>query len=93
MWNCLKLESSMMNVEQIFSHSTQVILWFLTSFHVFRLSPCQPPVVAPTPLVSTVTVGAFVALLLEILRLLQDLLSGMTITFTVQPQMSIICVR
>lgn len=70
-WNCLKLESSTMNVEQIFSdHSTLVILWFLTNFHVFRLSPCQPPLVAPTPLVSTVTVGAFVALLLEILCLL-----------------------
>lgn len=49
----------------------------------FRLSPCQPSVVAPTPLVPLVTAGTSAALLLEILRLLQNLLPGInTLIYT-----------
>lgn len=40
------------------------------------MSPCEPPVAAPTPPVPPVTVGTSAALLLEILRLLQILLPG-----------------
>lgn len=49
-----------------------------TSFHfvTFRLSPREPPLVAPAPFVPAVTAGTSAALLLEILRLLQKLLAG-----------------
>lgn len=42
----------------------------------FRLPPRQPPLVAPSPLVPLVAVGSVAAVLLEILRLLQNLLPG-----------------
>ena len=40
------------------------------------MSPCEPPVAAPTPPVPPLAAGTPAALLLEILRLLQILLAG-----------------
>lgn len=49
-----------------------------------RLSPCQPPVVAPSPVIPLVTAGSSLALLLEILCLLQNLLAGMNTSIHTQ---------
>lgn len=47
-----------------------------------RLPPCQPPVAAAPPALPPLTPGSSLALLLEILRLLQKLLPGMNSSLT-----------
>lgn len=87
-----KLEDNMMIEELlIFCRIFNRKLFVLFLWPAVRLSPCQPPLVAPSPVIPLVTAGSSLALLLEILCLLQNLLAGMNTSIHTQKGSLLIC--
>lgn len=73
-----------MMIEELLIFCLIFICKLLVLWPAVRLSPCQPPVVAPSPVIPLVTAGSSLALLLEILCLLQNLLAGMNTSIHTQ---------